>query len=575
MNRAKVAVIGAGPGGCVAALSLQKLGHDVEVFEKGRFPRYRVGESFLPGTLSILNRLGLQEKIDERNFVKKPSATFLWGQDQAPWTFSFATARTAPWIFDHAIQVKREEFDQLLLDEVRERGVSVHEGTAVAKVDVSAADRVTLTIRDGEGEGGGTRTAEYDFVIDAGGAGSPLARQLGVRRYDEFYKNFAVWNYFKRKDPFEGGLKGTTYSITFEDGWVWVIPLKDDVLSVGIVVDRSKAAEVKELGPDAFYRQTLAKATRAVALLGDAETIDETRIVHDWSYDSEHVSAGRYFLVGDAACFTDPLFSQGVHLATQSAVSAASAIDRITGDPEEAEAVHAWYNRSYRETYEQYHEFLASFYTFASYTEPESEFWLKRRITESDDERLSRKKWFERLVEGGAANSTGSVADFRDRAATMIAIGRHQRNELSSEFSDDELNPARVQWIGALTKQLNRITRLAWTGEEVLLKPYYKVEPHSFRLERKEVLANEDGLDMIKFPLEEVHREIFQLVTKETVGYKSLIKQLNDTGKQEISSQIVIRLMEAGLLTGYDKNDERVVVQDRLRFDGVGVEYEV
>jgi flavin-dependent dehydrogenase len=570
MKKAKVSIIGAGPGGCVAALTLQKLGHDVEVFEKGQFPRYRVGESFLPGTLSILNRLGLQDKIDAAGFVQKPSATFLWGQDQAPWTFSFATPKTAPWVFGHAIQVKREEFDQLLLDEVRERGVTVHERTAVTNVDISAADRVTLTA-----QGETIRTVESDFVIDAGGAGSPLARQLKVRRYDEFYKNFAVWSYFQRKDPFEGDLKGTTYSITFEDGWVWMIPLKGDVYSVGLVVDRSKAAEVKELGPERFYRETLAKATRATAILGDAEIIDEVRIVHDWSYDSEHFSADRYFLVGDAACFTDPLFSQGVHLATQSAVSAASAIDRITQNEGELAAVHQWYNRSYRETYEQYHEFLASFYTFASFTEPESEFWLKRKINESDDARLSRKKWFDRLVQDEAQNPTTSVADFRDRASTMIAIGRHQRKELSDEFSEDELNVARVGWIGSLTKQLNRITRLNWTGDEVLLNPYYKVEPLSFRLEHKQVLANEDGLDMIKFPVEEEHREIFQLVTKETVSYKSLIKQLNDTGKQEMSSQIVIRLMEAGLLTGYNKNDQRVLVQDRLRFDGVGTEYEV
>nr|WP_283139385.1 chloramphenicol-biosynthetic FADH2-dependent halogenase CmlS [Rhizohabitans arisaemae] len=567
MKRAKVTVIGAGPAGCVAALTLHKLGHEVVVYEKGRFPRYRVGESFLPGTLSILNRLGLQEKIDAAGFVEKPSATFLWGQDQAPWTFSFATPKTAPWVFGHAIQVKREEFDALLLGEVRERGIPVFEDAAVTDVDLSDPDRVTLKVLSG--------VVESDYVIDAGGSGSPLARRLKVRRYDEFYKNFAVWSYFRCKQPFEGDLKGTTFSITFEHGWVWMIPLKGDVYSVGLVVDRSAAAEVKKLGPERFYRETLAKAVRATAILGDAEMIDEVRIVHDWSYDSERFSGDRYFLCGDAACFTDPLFSQGVHLATQSAVSAASAIDRITRHEDERDEVHAWYNRSYRETYEQYHEFLASFYTFASFTEPESEFWLKRRISESDDARLNRLKWFDRLIQDDPENPTASVADFRDRASTMIAIGRHQRKELSDEFSEKELNVARVRWISDLTKQLNRITRLKWTGDEVLLKPYYKVEPLSFRLERKQVLANEDGLDMIKFPVEEEQREIFQLVTKETVGYKSLIKQLNDSGKQEVSSQIVIRLMEAGLLSGYDKADNRVIIQDRLRFDGVGVEYEV
>ncbi|MCZ0205467.1 chloramphenicol-biosynthetic FADH2-dependent halogenase CmlS [Streptomyces achromogenes] len=571
MKRAKVSIIGAGPAGCVAALTLQKLGHDVEVFERDHFPRYRVGESFLPGTLSILNRLGLQEKIDAAGFVKKPSATFLWGQDQAPWTFSFSTPRTSPWVFDHAIQVKREEFDQLLVEEVRERGITVNEGTPVTNVDISAPDSVTLTVRQGEE----SRTVTSDFVIDAGGASSPLARQLKVRRYDEFYKNFAIWSYFKKADPFTGDLKGTTYSITFEDGWVWMIPVKDDLYSVGLVVDRSKAAEVKELGPDRFYRETLAKAQRATALLGDAEMVDEVRIVHDWSYESDLFSRDRFFLCGDAACFTDPLFSQGVHLASQSAVSAAAAIDRITQHEDELQEVHAWYNRTYRETYEQYHEFLASFYTFASFTEPESEFWTKRRISEADDDRLSRKAWFDRLVAIDHANDDWSVADFRDRASTMIAIGRHQRQELSDEFSDNELNVARVRWISQLTKQLNSIKRLQWNGTEVRLKPYYKVEPTSFRLEPKQVLANEQGRDMVKWPLEEPHREVFETVLKEAVSYKDVIQQLGDLGRKDLGSQIVIRLMEAGLLTGFNKNDEPVFIQDRLRFDGVGVEYEV
>jgi flavin-dependent dehydrogenase len=570
VNRSTVAIIGAGPAGCTAALTLHKLGHVPVVYERETFPRYRVGESFLPGSLSIFNRLGLQEKIDAAGFIKKPSATFLWGQEGAPWTFSFTTPKTSPWVFDHSIQVDRGEFDKILLDEVKERGIEVHENTSVSNVDISDPRKVSLTA----GQGDAAQQAEFDFVIDAGGPNGPLARKLKVRRYDEYFKSFAVWSYFRCPDPFEGDLKGTTYSITFEDGWVWLIPLKDDLYSVGLIVDRSKSAELKEMGPDRFFRETLAKAARAKEILGDSEMVDKVRVIHDWSYDSEVYSDGRYFLSGDSACFTDPLFSQGVHMATQSAVSAAAAIDRITKQEEEAEEVHAWYNRAYRETYDQYHEFLASFYTMASMTEPESEYWNKRAITGADDERLTSMRWFDRLA-ASSKDGTWSVEDFRDRATILMSIGRHQRMELSDEFKDKELGPARVQWIGQLTKKLNRITRLQWNGEEVILKPYYKVDPETFGLAAKQVLANEQGRDMIKWTLEEKHRDIFRRLLKEDVGYKELIRSLGDTGQQELSSQIVIRLMEAGLLTGYDKHGEKVFIQDRLRFDGVGTEYEV
>ncbi|SCF47673.1 halogenation protein CepH [Micromonospora matsumotoense] len=571
MARSKVAIIGGGPAGSVAGLTLRKLGHEVTIYERLSLPRYRIGESLLPGTMSILNRLGLQEKIDAQNYVKKPSATFLWGQDQAPWTFSFAAPKVTPWVFDHAVQVKREDFDRLLLDEARSRGVTVHEDTPVTDVDLSDPDRVVLTVR----QGGENVSVESDFVIDAGGSGSLLARKLGVRQYDEFYRNFAIWSYFRLKDPFEGDLKGTTYSITFEDGWVWMIPLKGDLYSVGLVVDRSKSAEVRARGADEFYTSTLAKCARAMGILNGAEQVDEVRIVQDWSYDTSLYSADRFFLCGDAACFTDPLFSQGVHLASQSAVSAAAAIDRITSHGDERDAVHAWYNRTYREAYEQYHQFLASFYTFASFTEPDSEFWRKRRITESDDDRLVRRQWFESLAANGPEASGGTVATFRDRASTMISIGRHQRPDLSDDFSEAELNAARVRWISDLTARLNNISRFRWSGGKAVLKPYYGVEPTGFRLEHREVLANEDGLDLTRYAMDDETRQIFQDLAEEEFGYRTLVKRLGAAGRQEQSTQLVIRLMEAGLLDGYDDNGDKVFIQGRLHFGGVGVEYEV
>lgn len=566
----KIIIVGGGPAGSIAAITLRKLGQEVELFEKGHFPRYRIGESLLPGTLSVLQRLGLSEKIEAAHFVKKPSATFLWGAQEPPWTFSFATARSAPWICDHSIQVMREEFDALLWKAAGETGAVVHNGAPVSDTDVSRADRVSVKVQlDGR-----ECTREADYLIDASGADSPLVRKLGVRRYDSFYRSLAVWSYFKRPDPFRGDLRGTTYSITFKEGWVWMIPLKGDLYSVGLIVDHDRSKELSELGPEAFFRQMLRQCRRAMDILQDAEQVDVVRVVQDWSYQPTKFSDGRFFLCGDSACFTDPLFSQGVHLATQSAVCASSAISRLSVKPEETGLIHDWYNRSYGETYEQYHEFLASFYTFASFTEPESEYWRKRRIVESDDLRLERKQWFERLV-AKAKQGDISVEDFRDRASTMIAIGRHTRPELSDDFADAELNPARLRWMSELTKKLNSIRRMEWQGREVALRPSYKVNPNTFQLETRTVIGNEASRVMSKFPLEEEQRKVFESLLNSTVGYRELVQRLSDAGRREISTQIVIRTMEAGLIRGYDRDGRPVLIQDRLRFDGVGEEYEV
>lgn len=571
MARSKVLIMGGGPAGSVAALSLLKLGHEVELYERETFPRYRVGESFLPGTMSILNRLGLQAQIDEAGFVKKPSATFLWGQGQAPWTFSFSTPRVAEWIFDHAIQVDRKVFDQMLLEEAKARGAMVHEGCPVLSADLSAPDKVSLEVAFADG----ARTVTGDWLIDASGANSPLVRKLDIRRYDAFYRNIAVWSYFDRPDPFEGDIKGTTFSITFEHGWIWMIPLKGDIYSVGVIVDHSKAEEINSKGLETFYRETLATCRQAMEILGDARMVEKVRLVRDWSYDTKLFSSDRFFLCGDSACFTDPLFSQGVHLATQSAVSAAAAIDRLSEHPEELGKIHEWYAKSYGETYEQYHEFLASFYTFASFTEPSSTFWERRRIAETSDERFERRRWFDRLTEKVGQSDDWDIADFRDRASTMIAIGKHQRQELSSEFSDKELTPARVAWISRLTKQLNSIKKMVWNGEEVVLQPYYKVNPQSFRLEPKYILANETGRAMSKYAVDPSYKEVFDDLRRNGSDYRSLTRRLYECGATETGSQIVIRLFEAGLLSGFDAAGKPVHIQDRLRFDGVGVEYEV
>jgi hypothetical protein len=146
---------------------------------------------------------------------------------------------------------------------------------------------------------------------------------------------------------------------------------------------------------------------------------------------------------------------------------------------------------------------------------------------------------------------------------------------LSDEFSDNELGKARLRWITQLTKQLNGIEAMSWNGDRVELRPYYKVHPTAWTLEPHTIIGNEHGASMTKYPLEEAQRELFTRLKSERMSYRDVIKALVDSGKQEKSSQIVIRLMEAGLLSAFDKDGKRVQVQDRLRFDGVGEEYEV
>ncbi|MEN2990003.1 NAD(P)/FAD-dependent oxidoreductase [Tistrella sp. BH-R2-4] len=572
-----VLIIGAGPAGCVAALTLRRRGREVILLERASEPAYKIGESLLPGTLSLLDRLGLMDRINERGFVSKPSATFVWGMGQAPWTFSFATPRPEPWIYDHAIQVYRQEFDGLLLDAARDAGVDVRMGHAVTTIDYDHSDGVLVRARTVEGDHEVVLPGSY--VVDATGQNGLIARELNLRRYDEFYRSLAVWNYYPAIRKFTGDLDGTTFSITFEKGWVWMIPLKDGTYSVGAVVDVDNAGDIHETGRQAFLDQCLRSAPEVASIVDLDDPRAEPRIIREWSYNAEKMSVGRAFLAGDSACFTDPLFSQGVHLATQSGVYAGAAIDFLLDNPDRADDIHAWYDAAYRESYSQYHEFLASFYSYASEVMPASTFWSKRRVQGLGDKRFSDKAWFARMTGQAAAETAGEdelLRDFVNRSGNMISLGQHLRTELTDDFTEEELAAKRVQWIGKLTRSLNRIDRFEWTGGEVSLVPTFKVDPMSFQLVERQLVADDTGRRMVKYPMTDAHRAVLAGLKTERVGYRDLVKRLKqaDDGP-DLSSQMIIRLIEAGMLKGYDRSDAPVQVQHRLRFDGVGAEYEV
>jgi len=387
-----VAVIGGGPAGAAAATRLAAGGRHVVVFEREAFPRYHIGESLLSATMPIFDLLGVTERLERHGFVRKPGGTFLWGKDATPWTFAF---REDPGGRPYAFHVIRSEFDQILLDNARDHGALVHEQHAVTEIDVDATPP-TLVVRRADGR---SMTVRPRLVIDASGQRGLLGRRLGLRRWNPFFKNLAVWGYFRGATRLPPPNADNILSAAFDEGWIWCIPLHDGTMSVGAVVDRDRQAERVGADPGAALRAFIARSPIVTERLAHAELASPVHVIRDYSYDSARFAGPGYLIAGDAACFIDPVFSTGVHLACLAGTLAARAAERaLAGEPEAV--AFAEYDASYRAAFERYLRFLYFFYDH--HAARDSYFWQARELLAHDPDGLDTRAAFVRLVSGGA-----------------------------------------------------------------------------------------------------------------------------------------------------------------------------
>ena len=408
---ADIIVIGGGPGGSAAATMLAHQGWQVLLLEREHFPRPHIGESLLPASIPILEELGVLPAVAAAGFLKKWGATMVWGRDQQPWSWYFGeTNRRYP----HSYQVWRPLFDQLLLDNAAAQGVTVRQGCQVTQVLFDAAPSnpapesqpatdsahpartpaqsahpelvegvgrvIGVQFRD---ESGIVSTISAPFVLDASGQSALLGRQLNLRRWDESFRNLAVYAYYAEAGRLDPPAEGNIFIESYANGWLWTIPLPTGQASVGAVVDGAAgAAQVQQLGLAGFLESQLAQGPHTAKLLVAARRVSEPQLVKDWSYSCANIAGAGYALLGDAACFIDPLFSSGVHLALMSGVLAAAYATTTLRRPEMASAAAKVYQDLYAKEYHHFRELVRLFYS--SNRTAESYFWAARRILEGD-----------------------------------------------------------------------------------------------------------------------------------------------------------------------------------------------
>lgn len=350
-----VIVIGGGPAGSTAATLLAKYGHSVTLLERDQFPRFQIGESLLPYNNDLFDRLGVRDRLRAPASFPKYGAYFVTGDGVVGHTFRFG--RHLPEKYASSYQVRRADFDDLLLRNAEASGVEVRERTRVLDVDLSDSSRAVVRTIDSDGK---PSTLEARFVIDASGHATTLGRSLGTREEEASLRKIAIFAHYRNVEASaEGRDAGNTVIVILPDCWFWMIPLSEGIMSVGLVADRETVIAAGG-APERLLNEMIARTPYVNRRMVQAERVGQVYARKDFSYRVKGVVGPNYALAGDAAGFFDPIFSTGVFMAMKSADLAAAGADLRLRTGSSRLLRH--YERTMGIALERYFAFITRFY---------------------------------------------------------------------------------------------------------------------------------------------------------------------------------------------------------------------
>lgn len=350
-------IVGGGPSGATAAALLAEKGWKVVLLEKERFPRYHVGESLMPFCYFTFERLGVLDEMERHAFVKKNSVQFVTqdGRISAPFYFFQHLDHPAATTW----QVERAVFDEMLLRNAEKKGAVVREETRV--LDFTYDDEVVTGVK-AERADGSSYTINATLTLDCTGRDALLQRKKSWRKRDPMLNKIAIWTLYKGAKRDEGLDEGaTTVAYIPDKGWFWNIPLRNDVVSSGIVAERDYLYRDTR-DPKEIYEREIQENEWIKDHLGEGEQFGEYWVTGEYSYRSEHCAADGVVLVGDAFAFLDPVFSSGVFLALKSGEMAADAVDAALRKGSNSAAEFAAYGEKLCEMIEVMRKLVYAFY---------------------------------------------------------------------------------------------------------------------------------------------------------------------------------------------------------------------
>jgi flavin-dependent dehydrogenase len=326
-------VIGGGPSGSTTAALVADAGFKTLLLERDIEPRRKVGESLMPETYWVFERLGVLDSMKKGPFVQKVGVQFVSssGRESSPFLF----IRHDPHECSRTWHVERARFDQLLLDNAASKGVEVHRGLRVLEV-VFEGERAVGVRLAGNGAAtvtNGTNAQPSDIIraqviVDATGQAGLLGARFKLRQPNPKFRKAAIWGHFRgsRRDVIENGVMTVCFRTLSNRSWFWHIPLSNDVVSIGVVGDADYFFKPGGGTPDDIFAGEVADCPAMAQRLAGTEKVAGLDVVKEYSYATERSSGDGWVLVGDSWGFIDPIYSSGVWFALKSGQLAADAI---------------------------------------------------------------------------------------------------------------------------------------------------------------------------------------------------------------------------------------------------------